>query len=83
MVNWSLFHRVIHKDFATVLIRGNNRVGGAVALSGAELEREKKRGRGYGAGHQCDLQALSHNRVLIHLGKEKTGFTLAFLLPGT
>ena len=53
----------------------------SVAILGAELWCEKKRGRGYGAGHQCDLQALSHYRASMLLDLAKTDFTLASCYP--
>jgi hypothetical protein len=45
------------------------------------LWREKKSGRGYGACHQCDLQALSHYRASMLLNLAKTNFTLAYCYP--
>ena len=57
-------------------------LGISVAVLGAKLRCEKKRGRGYSAGHQCDLQALSHYRASMLLGGEDR-LHPRILLPGT
>jgi hypothetical protein len=56
-------------------------LGTSVTVLGAELWCKKKSGRGYGASHQCDLQALSHYRASMLLNLAKTNFTLAYCYP--
>jgi hypothetical protein len=63
MVSCTRRRRVIDVDLVAVLIGCSDLLWRPIAILGVELGPEKKRGRGYGAGHQDDLQALSHNRV--------------------
>ena len=74
-------NRIIHIDFAAVLVSRGDLFGRSVAIfHRTEWGREKREGRGYGAGHQGDLQALSHYRVF-NLDLAKTDLTFACCYP--
>ena len=66
-------NRIIHLDFAAVLVSRGDLFGRSVAIfHRTEWGREKREGRGYGAGHQGDLQALSHYRDLSLMWRRQT-----------
>src|SRR5882672_12493290 len=81
MVDRACRNGFVNIDLAAVLVGCGDFFGCTFAApGGTDLGRERKRGRGYGAGHQGDLQALSHNRVFLSTFT-KTDFALASCYP--
>jgi hypothetical protein len=55
-----------------VVVTGRDGRGLTIAaIRSVKLRVERKRGRGYHAGHQSDLQALSHYRAIILIATTK------------